>query len=143
MSCFTARRVSTVALSMVLGASVSSAQPTVDPLAPIERSIAAAESNLREGELQIAESHYRSALVAGWMVVGALRVNEQRLADAREAFSRASVSGIDAEPALRALAVVQLQMGEATSAIGILTRLATAKPKDVDLHRLLAQALMA
>src|SRR5205823_6810631 len=119
------------------------AQSAPDPAAALERMAAAAETSLREGELQIAESHYRSALMAGWMVIGTLRLDERRLPEARDAFLRASTSAVDAEAALQKLALVSLQMGEPARAVAILTRLAGANPKDVASHRLLAQALLA
>src|SRR5690349_2941625 len=139
MRIFTARRRTIGALLGLLFATASSGQSRPDPAAPVEQSIAAAEAALREGELQIAESHYRSALMAGWMLVGALRLSDQHLADARDAFTRASTSIVDAEPALRSLAIVDLQLGDAAGAVRILTQLAGARPKDVEIHRLLAQ----
>ena len=41
-----------------------------DPAAALRRAISAAESGLRDGEFQVAESHYRSALLEGWLLVG-------------------------------------------------------------------------
>src|SRR5437763_10472319 len=129
------------ALIALLAALPCHAQPAADPAAALERMAAAAETSLREGELQIAESHYRSALMAGWMLIGALRVDERRLADARDAFLHASTSAVNAQAALRSLSLVHLQMGEPARAATILTRVAAANPKDVQTHRQLAQAL--
>src|ERR1044071_6960252 len=92
-------------LAVMLGPA-SAAQTPPDPLAAVDERIAAAEQRLREGELQIAESDYRSALSAGWMVIGALRLDERRLPEAREAFTQASTSAVDADSAQRYLAVV-------------------------------------
>ena len=119
------------------------AQSAPDPAAALERMAAAAETGLRQGELQIAESHYRSALMAGWMLIGALRIDERRFAEARDAFVHASTSAVDAKAALRSLSIVHLEMGEAARAVSILTRLAGTNPKDVQTRRLLAQALVA
>src|SRR5439155_2396430 len=126
-----------------LAASPARAQTTSDPAAGLDAIVAAAETSLREGELQIAESHYRSALMAGWMVIGTLRLDERRLPEARDAFQRASSAAVDAKAALQSLSLVHLQMGEAVSAVTILARLAGPNPKTVQTHRLLAQALVA
>jgi len=130
-------------LVLALFPSWSAAQTPRDPAASIEGIVADAERGLRDGEFQIAESRYRSALMAGWMVIGTLRLDERRLPDARDAFQRASSAAVDAKAALQSLSLVHLQMGEAVSAVTILARLAGANPKDVQTHRLLAQALVA
>ena len=44
---------------------------SAQPAAALDRAMALAEENLREGELRIAESHYREALKEGWMTLGA------------------------------------------------------------------------
>ena len=111
--------------------------------APLERAIAAAEASLRDGEVQAAESHYRSALLEGWLLIGTLDRIDDRLPESREAFRRASVSAVESRLALLALALVHLQMGEDAPAVQILTRLARKDPKDVQTRRLLAQALVA
>ena len=41
-------------------------------LAIVEETLGAAEGSLRDGELQVAESRYRSALQQGWMLLGGL-----------------------------------------------------------------------
>ena len=128
---------------LIMAVSISAAQAPSDPVYAVDVNISAAEESLSAGEQQTAESRYRSALMAGWMLIGALRIADNRLADARDAFTRASTSVVDANAALQALAVVQLQMGDAPSAVAILTRLAAANPADVASHRLLAQALVA
>jgi len=135
---------SVLALALIATlASIAGAQPAADPAGALERMSAAAESSLRQGELQIAESTYRSALMSGWMLIGTLRTDERRLSDARDAFQRAASSAVDARAALQSLALVHLQMGEAGRAVTILTRLAGANIKDPQIHRLLAQALVA
>jgi tetratricopeptide (TPR) repeat protein len=131
------------AVVMTIGASPSGAQTASDPLAAVDVNMSAAEDSLRAGELEIAESRYRSALAAGWMLMGALDAADDRLADARDAFLRASTSAFDASAALQSLAVVHLQMGDAASAVTLLTRLSGANPGDVQNRRLLAQALIA
>jgi tetratricopeptide (TPR) repeat protein len=139
----TAFRISS-AFALVIGlVSMSAAQTASDPVYPIDVNISAAEESLRAGELQTAESRYRSALMAGWMLMGALRIADHRLPEARDAFMRASTSASDAKPAQQSLAAVHLQMGDAASAVAILTRLAAGNSADVQSHVLLAQALVA
>lgn len=131
---------------LVLAATVC-ARPTgaqtADVLAPIDRGLALAEASLREGELQIAESRYRAAAFDAWMLAGALHVTAGRLPDARDAFRHASQTVADARAAFRSLALVQMQIGETTEAVAILTRLSASAPHDLDTRRLLAQALTA
>jgi tetratricopeptide (TPR) repeat protein len=119
------------------------ARGAADPLAAIEAAVAAAEHSLQSGELQIAESRYRTALLQGWMTIGALRLADGALADARDAFQRASTSAVDVNEALQSLAIVNIQMGAAADAVAILTPLATTHPRDLALQRLLAQAMVA
>lgn len=102
-----------------------------------------AEGSLRDGELQIAESRYRSALFHGWMAMGALEIADGRLPEARDAFRQASTSSMVPHAALRSLAVVHLQMAQPGEAVDILTRLASSSSRDISMRRLLAQALVA
>jgi len=113
------------------------------PLAPMEREMALAERALNDDERQIAESHYRTALYAGWMLHGALAGADGRFADARAAFTRASSAIVDSGDALQSLASIDLQMNDAPAAVAILTKLTAARPRDAGLKRLLAQALVA
>jgi tetratricopeptide (TPR) repeat protein len=114
-----------------------------DPGAPLEAAMAEAEKSLREGELQTAESRYRSALLEGWLLMGSLQAAEGRLAESREAFRRASTAALETRRALQSLALVQLQMGEADEAVRILTGVVGRNPRDGRLRHLLAQALAA
>ena len=109
----------------------------------LKQMVAAAEEGLRTGELQIAESRYRTALLQGWLVLGELHVSEGRLPEARHAFERASASVVDDAPAAQALALVQIQMGDAEPAIAILSRLAKTSPRSVPIRVTLAQVLVA
>src|SRR5919112_801101 len=111
------------------------------PLSTVEVKIAAAERALNADERQLAESHYRDALYAGWMLMGALASSEGRFVDARDAFSRASTAVVESADALTSLAMVDLQLNDPASAIPILTKLTAAWPKQMALKRLLAQAL--
>ncbi len=131
-------------LSATLPAAPASSQSKpVDPTAALQTEIAVAERALQGGERQIAESHYRDALYDGWMIRAALAVSDGRLGDARDAFSRASGTVVDNHDALQSLAIVHLQMRDAAAALPIVTRLVAANPKQPELRRLLAQALVA
>ena len=79
----------------------------IDPAAALDRAIATAEASLRAGEVQIAESHYRSALVEGWLLIGMLDRIDGRVPEAREAFRRASTSAVENRLALLSLALAR------------------------------------
>ena len=133
-----------VSCAVVVASLIAQTQaPQRDPLADMARTVAAAEASLRERELQQAESLYRSVLFDAWMMLGHLHAASSKLTDARYAFERASRSIVEADAALQAIAVVDLQMGRAADAVDLLTRLAGRHDKDALLQRLLAQALMA
>src|SRR5437773_12294566 len=95
-----------------------------DPATALERAIATAEASLQKGDLRAAESHYRSALFEGWLLMGTLERIEGRLPRARQAFQSASTYAVENRTALQALALVQLQMGEPAQATEVLERLA-------------------
>lgn len=113
-----------------------------DPMTALQAKVSAAERALRENERQIAESRYRDALYDGWMITAALAIGEGHLTDARDAFTRASHAVVDNRSALQSLAIVDLQLRDPARAIGILTPLVAAQPKEQALRRLLAQALV-
>src|SRR5262245_53448169 len=121
----------------------ANAEAPMDPVAAVDRIIAAAETNLRDNELHLAESQYRTALFDGWMILGQLHVAAGRLVEARDAFRQASTSVVDADAAVQLLALVNLQMGESAEAVTLLTRLAGRAPGNAGTARLLAQAQMA
>ena len=127
---------------VIAAAQAASAQPPT-PLAELDTSIAAAEDSLRSGEHQIAESRYRTALQQGWMILGRIHASDGRWADARRAFERASTATVDDRSALQSLAIVQLQTGETGEALGLLTRMASASPRDIEIRLTLAEALFA
>ncbi len=112
------------------------------PLAAMARAIEEAERGLGAHELQIAESRFRSALVEGWLVRGALDVADGRLDDAAESFRRAAASSAETRRARVSLAAVHLRRGEPGEAVTILRRVAGAAPADGAARRLLAQALV-
>jgi tetratricopeptide (TPR) repeat protein len=117
--------------------------PQTDPLAGLDRSIAAAEASLRDNETQLAESRYRTAIAEGWMVTAALDAADGSLGDARDAVRRATESTADYRAAGQMLAMLHLQLGEADEAVRVLTPLVANDAADSQLRRLLAQALSA
>jgi tetratricopeptide (TPR) repeat protein len=131
---------------LLLGSLLScraTAEAGSDPAIALERAISTAESSLQKGDLRAAESHYRSALFEGWLLMATLERIEGQLPRAREAFESASTYAVENRAALQGLALVHLQMGEAAPAIEVLTRLARKTPKDTKTRRLLAQAFVA
>ena len=136
------RRVIRLSLSILLPCQAAAAA-SPDPGTRLDQAMAGAESSLREGELQVAESRYRSALLEGWLLVGGLEASEGRLPQAEEAFRRASVSAVETRRALYALALVQVHRGKAAEAVEVLTRVVGRDPKDLEARRLLAQARAA
>jgi len=131
------------ATPFLLGSALAAPATRPDPAAPLDRAMASAEASLRDGELQAAESHYRTALLEAWLLEGSLAAAAGRLTDARDAFRRASASAVENRPALLSLALVQLQMAEPSEAVKVLTPLAGRNAKDTEARRLLAQALLA
>jgi tetratricopeptide (TPR) repeat protein len=113
------------------------------PALPLQRAMAAAEDSLRRGANPAAEAHYRSALLEGWLLKGALDRADARLPAARDAYSKASALAAGERRALVPLAAVRLQMGEAAEAVAILAPLARERPNDVECRRLLGHALVA
>src|SRR3989442_928394 len=59
------------------------ADTPLDPAVALDRAMSDAEGSLRDGELESAESHYRAALLEGWLLMGSLE----------------AVAGAGAEPA--------------------------------------------
>src|SRR5215831_12693411 len=79
---------------------------TPDPIAPVNAAIARAEAALAADERQLADSRYREALYAGWMLMGAIASADGRYTDARDAFQQASATIVEGGDALQALALV-------------------------------------
>ena len=129
-----------IAATLVVGAIPAAIAQRGDPLAALNREQAIGEQALRDGERQIAESHFRAALLEGWMLSGAIAAADGRLAEARDAFSRAASATTNSRAAEQALAVVQLQTGNADEALRLVSRLSALDPRDMPLRRLLAQA---
>jgi len=128
---------------LLAGGSAPAAEVRPDPGAPLAAAMTAAESSLREGELQKAESEYRAALLEGWLLLGDLQATDGRLPEARESYRRASTVAVETQRPLRALALVELQTGEAAEAVTLLTGVVARSPRDIASRRVLARALIA
>jgi tetratricopeptide (TPR) repeat protein len=128
---------------MLAGSARAQDVARADPLTSLDRTLAAAEASLRAGELQIAESHYRSAIADGWLILGSLAAADGRVRDARDQFKRASTLTLDASPALQALAIAHLQLSEADAALDVLNSIPRSNPPASGVRRLIAQALVA
>ena len=113
------------------------------PVDPVLQALAEAEQGLRSQEIQIAESRYRSALLEGWMLLGALEVTEGQLIAARQAFETATQVAVATRRPRRSLAMVHLELGESERAAEILRELLVRHPRDLIARRLLARALVA
>jgi tetratricopeptide (TPR) repeat protein len=109
----------------------------------LDRTMAAAEADLRAGQLRAAENAYGTALLEAWRLQGSLDLAEARPAEARAAFQEASLLAPGDARVRRWLAVAHLQAGESERAVELLRELVTSAPADVPLRRLLAQALVA
>ena len=132
-----------VAVALVLCGPRGAFAQRGDPLAALTHEVEAAEQALRVDERQIAESHFRSALLEGWMLTGAIAATDGRLIDARDAFARAAAATASNRAAELALATVQLQTGNSSDALRILSRLAGLDPRNAAIRRLLAQAYVS
>jgi tetratricopeptide (TPR) repeat protein len=119
------------------------AEAPPDPGSALEQLATQAEIDLKNSELDLAESRYRSVLLEGWLVLGSLDGVQGNLAEARTAFQRAESASHEVRRARRALAAVHLQLGETGEAVRLLTMISAMDRKDMAARRLLAQALVA
>jgi tetratricopeptide (TPR) repeat protein len=138
-------RVALACLLSVLGLPRLSrtAEARQDPAAALDAAISAAEVSLRAGERELAESQFRSALLEGFLLRGAIAASEGKLSAARDDFRQASVSAVETRRALESLALAELQLGETTDALEVLTKVVARHPKDLEARRLLVQARVA
>ncbi len=128
---------------LLLGGAALAAASDADPAAGLRRALEEAEAHLEQGETEIAESRYRSALREGWLLLGALAAVEGDLARAAAAFERAAGSAADDRRPQLARARVELEAGRAGEAARLLRRLAARDPSDVEVRQTLARALAA
>jgi tetratricopeptide (TPR) repeat protein len=120
----------------------AAAPAAAGPADALDGFLAQAEVSLAAGETQIAESHYRSAVGEGFLLLGSLDASEGRLEAARDSFKSATVATADARQATQHLAMALLELGESKEAVTLMTHLATRNARDMGIRRLLAQALI-
>ena len=111
------------------------------PLAQMAGAVAAAERALAEGELELAESRYRTALFEGWLLLGSLDQGLGDLPRARTAFERAIASAAVTRRAAIRLATVLTDLGELDEAEGVLRELIAEDGDDYPARRLLSETL--
>jgi tetratricopeptide (TPR) repeat protein len=129
-------------LACAVAASSAWAAAQSGPAELLEERLTAAEASLQTGETQLAESHYRTAVSDGLLVLGSLEAVEGRLDKARDAFHGALAATADPRQATQHLAMVLLELGEVKEAVTLMTHLATRNARDMGIRRLLAQALI-
>ena len=117
-------------------------RPSPGPAEELDAWLAQAELSLQAGETQIAESHYRSVVGEGFLLLGSLEASAGRLEAARDAFRSATLATADARQATQHLAMALLELGDAKEAVTLMTHLATRNARDMGIRRLLAQALI-
>ncbi|MEM7588292.1 MAG: tetratricopeptide repeat protein, partial [Acidobacteriota bacterium] len=122
--------------------------PRVEAVEPssvgtLVQAMADAEQSLQQGELQLADSHYRTALLEGWLLRGALAVGAGDLEAALRAFERAGGAAIETRRALLWQSRIHLQLNQPVPAIAMLTQLTSKYQEDISARRLLAEALIA
>ena len=106
--------------------------------------IGQAEEGLAQGEPQLAESHYRVALLETWMQLAMLEVAAGDWPAARDALIESTRSAASGERRTRSsLALVQLWLDETDQALEQLRDLARRHPKNTQVRQLFAQALLA
>ncbi len=113
------------------------------PTATLRSALHQAEQALAQNETEIAESRYRTALLEGWLLLGALAREDGRLEDARQAFEHAATSAVEVRRPHMSLALVELQLGGAARAVALLRGLKHQNLADAAVRRLLPRALMA
>ena len=137
------RRAPLPALVLAAGALAGPAPAAGEPTAALRQALVQAEEALSAHEPQIAESRYRTALLEGWLLKGALEVEEGRLEEARKAFERAASSAVETRRPHMSLALVELKLGGAERAVTLLRALMAQDRSDGTVRRLLPRALMA
>jgi tetratricopeptide (TPR) repeat protein len=109
----------------------------------LEQALTEAEAALRQGEKELAESHYRSALLEGWLLVGSLHVTTGDYPAASEAFDQAGTVSLQTRRATLARSVLYLELEQTRRAIALLRDQVARQPQDREARRLFARALMA
>ncbi len=129
-------------LPLISGVAPAGGQ-VADPAGTLRAALRQAEQALAENETEIAESRYRTALLEGWLLKGALAREDGRRSDARTAFEHAAASAVEVRRPHMSLALVELQAGGAERAVALLRGLKHQNLADAAVRRLLPRALMA
>ncbi len=119
------------------------AQDPSDPAAPVVEAMVAGEQAISRQEPQLAESHYRVALLEGWLLLGALAVADDDWPRAKTAYETAMSSAVETRRARLSLGGVYIRTGEPDEAILVLRKIIGKDLRDAEARRLLAQALAA
>ncbi len=142
------RAASTLVFFLASGTLANAAPAAADgratgPADALRSAFGEAEAALTADEPQIAESRYRTVLLEGWLLKGALEVEQGRPQEARSAFERAAASAVEIRRPHLSLALVEMQLGEAARAVALLRGLKQQDLSDGTVRRLLPRALMA
>jgi tetratricopeptide (TPR) repeat protein len=95
--------------------------------------MAAAEQSLRRGDARGAEARYRATLQEGWLLMAALESAAGRLAESRDALSKATTVAAPTPQALRALAQSLASAGQTAEAVQKLEQARGLAPDDLTL----------
>jgi hypothetical protein len=111
------------------------ARQSAKPEAPIAQVLFQAERALERQELQLAESHYRGALLEGWLLMGSLEILDGNLEAAHDALYRTTQVAATGQRVVRtSYALIQLWTGEVEEAVATLGELAALRPADLQLR---------
>jgi tetratricopeptide (TPR) repeat protein len=132
----------TLSLS-VLSIQTGWAQTLNEVATPVLQPIVEAERALQQDELQWAESLYRTALLEGWLLLGAVETAQGNLEAAQAAYETAEVTAAETLRPRLFLASVHLMQGNASESILLLRKIIGRDQTNLRARRLLAQALAA
>jgi tetratricopeptide (TPR) repeat protein len=111
------------------------------PLDGIRQALEQAEEGLALGELQIAESRYRTAIYEAWLVLASLERQAGNLEAAQAAGEHALEATFDNRRGRIALALIDAKLGEVDEAELLLRSLIADDSADQESRRLLARVL--
>jgi tetratricopeptide (TPR) repeat protein len=119
----------------------SSSEDSPNPLETFRQAISEAEESLQVGELQLAESRFRTALFEGWMILGSLAEASGDMQGAKRAYDSAIDSVVDVRRARIALVGVFRETEEYEEAEALLRLLIAQDKNDFLARRLLSDTL--
>lgn len=135
------RRLPSALLTLCLATAPLTGQEVSEISSAFSHALAEANAAIADGEPQIAESRFRTALLEGWLLLGAVDRAAGEIAAARRAFEEAAAMSVELRRPRMALAAIELQSGDLERAILLLRRIVGADSGDLEARRLLAQAL--